>query len=116
MTDTEFYKDAYLLTVLHPGQFQPGFADWLWDNVPVQRAFNAEALAVAATGRRRYSTYTIIEYLRHWSVLRGVGAEFKLDQNWGSSMGRLFVHMHPHLADFLPHKNEPRCVLAPLRL
>ena len=115
MDNAEFYKAGYIITVMYPSQFRTGFADWLYDNVDIAQAFEAEALAVAATGRKRYSAYTIIEYLRHWTFLREASSEFKLDQNWGSSLARLFIHMHPDLSGFMPHKNERRGRVAPLR-
>ena len=114
MTDKEYYAKAYQLTLLYPDQFRPGFADWLWDNLSIQRTFDREASAIAASGRSHYSPYTIVEYIRHWTLLHDANSGFKVDQNWGSSMARLFVHMNPQHANLFRTKQEPRCLLAPL--
>ena len=116
MSDYEFMIKAYAILWRFPDQFKEGFGDWLWDNVAMQRAFNSEALAVINTGRDYYSAYTIVEYLRHWTLLRDSNAEFKVDQNWGSSMGRMFMHMHPDMAHIFRTKQEKRCILAPFSL
>jgi hypothetical protein len=114
MTDSQYFAQAYLTYLKFPKQFKEGFDDWLWDNLSIQRAFDAEALKVAATGRQSYSTGTIIEYLRHYTFLRQTNSEYKLDQNWGSSMARMFIHMHPQHKDLLRYKLEKRGVIGPL--
>lgn len=97
--DYQFVLGAYRIILRFPRQFRDGFDNWLWDNVAIQRAFEKEALAVVAAGRTHYSPYTIIEYIRHWTLLSDANSGFKIDQNWGSSMARLFVHKHPQHAD-----------------
>ena len=114
MSDAEFIERALTIIGRFPSQFREGFGGWLQQNVAIQRAFENEALAVIAAGRDHYSAYTIVEYLRHWTFLRDAGFGFKVDQNWGSSMSRLFVHMHPQHLKLFRTKQERRCRLAPL--
>lgn len=114
MTDKEYYAKAYLITLAYPDQFKDGYADWLWDNLAIQRTFDAEAVGVVNAGRDHYSPYTIVEYLRHWTLLHDAHSGYKVDQNWGSSMARMFVHMNPQYADLFRTKREKRCLLAPL--
>lgn len=95
MTDQQFWAAAFLITVKFPDQFRPKFADWLYDNVHLQRAFEAEALKVAALGRKHYSAHTIIEYMRHNTTLTSKNDDFKINEAWTSSMSRLFAHMNP---------------------
>lgn len=80
-----------------PWAFWAKFDDWLIDNLAVQRAFDTQALAVAAQGREHYSAYTIVEYLRHDSFLRQTQTHsmFKINNNLTASMARLFGCMHP---------------------
>ena len=95
MTDAQYYAQAFIFTVSCPDEFREGFADWLWVNIEMQRAFDAEALNVVAAGRSHYSAYTIAEYLRHHTAITQVGGDLKLNNNWVSSMARCFAYMHP---------------------
>lgn len=95
MTDAEYIAAAFRVVLQNRRAFRAGFEDWLWDNVTLQRAFDAEALKVAAAGRAHYSAYTIAEYLRHSTAFFERGLEFKLNNSWVSSMARLFSCMHP---------------------
>lgn len=97
MTNQQYLNTALRIIVTRPWAFWEGFDDWLIDNLDVQRAFDAQALAVAAQGRAHYSAYTIVEYLRHDSFLRQVHAHsmLKINNNLTASMARLFGCMHP---------------------
>ena len=116
MTDKEYYAKAYCITLLHPEQFRAGFADWLWDNISLQRELDREALRVAALGRSNYSAYTIVEYMRHYTMLADSGGEFKLDQHWSSSMARMFAHMYPAHADLFEFRVRKGAVVGRLEL
>jgi hypothetical protein len=87
------------LVVARPDAFQPGFLDWLSDNWPVWERFEREASYIWFRGRRHYSARTIIEWLRHETVLReavrqDVG-EFKLNNNWVPDLARLYGMVYP---------------------
>lgn len=99
MNDYQFCVNAFRIMYANPTEFRKGFDDWLWDNVGLQRFFNDEALAIAATGRDHYSAYTIVEYMRHHTALKEANSEYKINNNWRSSMARLFTFMYPQHAD-----------------
>jgi len=104
MTDKEYYAKAYTFIITHPQKFRPGFEDWLWDNIDIQRAFDAEAIAVVLSGRTHYSAYTIAEYLRHHTNLKSRGTQdFKLPNNWRSNMSRMFAFMYPQYKDLFQY-------------
>jgi DNA modification methylase len=70
-----------------------------WDNWPVWERFEREASYIWFRGRRHYSARTIIEWLRHETVLReavrqDVG-EFKLNNNWVPDLARLYGMVYP---------------------
>ena len=108
MTNIQFWQGAYIISLKFPGQFRAGFVDWLYDNVALQRTFESEALKIVSTGRQHYSAYTIIEYMRHHTLLTSKLDEFKINQAWTSSMARLFAHMNPNCHDFFEYRVRPR--------
>jgi hypothetical protein len=118
MTDVQYFAAAYLITLRFPLQFRKDFIDWLHDNLAIQRAFDAEALRVIAIGRSHYSAHTIIEYLRHYTMLHSADArgELKIDERWTSSMTRLFAHMHPTHSGFLSMRQRAGGVVAAFSL
>lgn len=97
MTDQQYLNIALRIIVTRPWAFWIKFDDWLIDNLDIQRAFDAQALAVVAQGREHYSAYTIVEYLRHDTFLRQVQAHsmLKINNNLTASMARLFGCMYP---------------------
>lgn len=95
----QYFVAAYRHILLNPSEFHEGFDDWLYDNIDIQRRFDAEALGIVKTGRVHYSAYIIVQYLRHYTNLRTKGGDFKISNNWTPSMARLFGFMHPQ------HKN-----------
>lgn len=105
MTDQQ-YLDAALRIVVHqPRTFKRGFDDWLIDNVHIQRQFDAEALRAVTAGRRHYSAYTIVEYLRHHTTLRQCGGDFKINNLFRASMARLFAAMYPQHKDLFEYRS-----------
>jgi hypothetical protein len=114
MTDLQFIRKAYPIIYRFPEQFREGFDDWLWDNVALQREFEREALVVAGKGRLLYSAHTIIEYMRHYTMLADAGGEFKINEAWTSSMARLFAHMNPTHKTLLKFRTRESAVVGPL--
>lgn len=88
----------------HPDDFREGFDDWLLDNFDIQLFFNKEAVAIAKTGRQHYSAYTLVEYLRHHTMLRSTDADFKINNLFRASMSRLFAAMHPEYKDLFAYR------------
>ncbi len=95
MNDLQFLRLALKIIYLHPDEFRAGFDDWIYDNVPFQRVFNDEALAVVKSGRTHYSAYIIIQYLRHYTAMRSIGDYQKISNDWTPSIARLFGYMYP---------------------
>lgn len=86
---------------MHADQFTREFLAYLPENLHVYEAFEREALAIAARGRKHYSARTIIEVLRHQSALAEVGSQFKLSDWWTPYLARLFALLNPsHAALF----------------
>ncbi len=75
-------------------KFPDGFDDWLVGNLHVYLAFEAEALSVAER-REHYSARTIIEFLRHHTLLAEAGEGWKLDNDMAPGLARLFAAAHP---------------------
>ena len=66
----------------------------------VFQAFERHAQAMRATGRRRYSQWTIVQAIR-WSHDIQHGAEsFKINNDFIALYARLMIHEHPDFADF----------------
>lgn len=87
--------------------FQAKFAKWLAQNWGLWTAFLAEAEAVWATGRRRYSARTIIEFLRHQTSLRQAADEhgadsspLKINNSYVPDIGRLYGLLIPSRETF----------------
>ncbi len=95
-----------------PDQFRAGFYTWLSDNWTLYHRFEQQGIAVAMRGRKHYSAYTIVEYLRHETMLRDQDEEFKLNQAWSSSMARLFAHLNPQHADLFEFRVRKGGVVA----
>lgn len=114
MTDIAFIRKAYPIIYRFPDQFRDGFDDWLWDNTDLQKEFEREALVVAGKGRTLYSAHTIIEYMRHYTMLADAGSEFKINEAWTSSMARLFAHMNPKHKNLLKFRTRVDSVVGPL--
>jgi hypothetical protein len=116
VTDAQYYAQAFIITLVFPRQFRKGFADWLWSNIDLQRELDREALRVAALGKTHYSAHTIIEYMRHYTMLADSGSEFKINELWSSSMARMFAHMHPQHAGLFEFRVRKGAVVGRLEL
>ena len=107
MTDRELYAAAYVAYIANRTLFRDGFDDWIWDNLDFYRTFEAEALKVASTGRKKYAARTIVEYLRHWSAIKQVGSgSYKLNDHWTPSAAQLFRILNPTHADFFEFRKS----------
>jgi hypothetical protein len=75
------------------GQFRVEFPAWLEENRHVWLAFCREADKVRAR-RAHYSARTIVEVLRHESVLADTDATFKLNDHNTPDLARLYLLTH----------------------
>ena len=101
-----------LLTLInqHNDQFSDEFAEWLPANGHVWRAFVNEAMKVRARGRIHYSSYTIVEFLRHYSAIQEAGGEWKINNNHRPYLPRLFDLCYPDMAGMFEYRTltKPR--------
>lgn len=84
----------------NPELYREGFAIWLVENLHVWRAFEREANKVWARGRRHYSARTIVEHLRHESMVREVrigdeALEYKINDHKTPDLARLYLAAYP---------------------
>lgn len=86
---------AFRIIEAVPNQFLPGFFAWLTANWDLYEQFEKEAIK-AGERRAHYSAHTIVEYMRHETMLSEKGDDdFKLNEAWSSSLARLFAHLNP---------------------
>ena len=78
------------------------FDEWIADNPHIYQAFEREALAIARK-RPRYSARTIVEFLRHHTLITEKDGEWKINDHATTHLDRLFAKNHPtyaHLFEF----------------
>ena len=78
------------------------FDEWIADNPHIYQAFEREALAIARK-RPRYSARTIVEFLRHHTLITEKDGEWKINDHATPHLARLFAKNHPmfaHLFEF----------------
>jgi hypothetical protein len=88
----------------NPEQFSDDFIEWLPANEHIWDAFVAEAMKVRARGRTHYSSYTIVEFLRHHSMVQEVGGMWKINNNHRPYLPRLFDLRFPHMAGMFEYR------------
>lgn len=99
----------------NPDQFSEEFTDWIDDNLHIWEAFEIEADRIRAMGRTHYSARTIVEYLRHNTVLADTDSTFKINDHCVPYLGRLYVLTHPDADGFFAfRKINPRSYQKPL--
>ncbi len=92
----------------NPQSFQPGFDVWIDNNHHVYQDFERRALAVAKH-RHHYSGRTIVEVMRHESVVSESSGQFKLNNKFIPDLGRLFMLKNPiHDGMFDTRQSEKR--------
>jgi hypothetical protein len=77
------------------GHFSEGFQQWLEENWTIYLEFEAQAMRVVMQGRTHYSARTIVEYIRHQTLLAEAGGEFKINNNRVADLARLFAIRKP---------------------
>lgn len=85
-------------------QFSDEFVEWLPVNGHVWAAFVREAMRVRAKGWTHYSSYTIVEYLRHHSAVQEVGSAWKINNNHRPYLPRLFDLCYPEMAGMFEYR------------
>jgi hypothetical protein len=93
-----------LIAATHP-DIPVGFVIWIGNNIAIWEAFEAEALKVVAKGHEHYSSKTILEFLRHHSMLsENTDSPWKLNNNLTPYLARLFAMVHPSHASLFAYR------------
>lgn len=85
---------ARQIIAMAPEQFRDGFIEWITTNWALYLRFEEESRSVSKL-RDHYAAHTIIEYMRHETLMRDNDLDFKINEAWTSSMARLFAHLNP---------------------
>jgi len=80
--------------------------EWFKLNWHVVQAFETVTLGLIKQGRKHYSSRTILEVLRHESLLRGSEDNFKLNNNHAPDLARAFVVCHLEYIDFWEYRRD----------
>lgn len=107
-TDNLFAQRTYVLDLVN-GQdwrFRPDFPAWLADNFHIWTAFEQVADQVYRKQQMRrqtphYSARTIVEVLRHNSVLHAVNdGEWKINDHRAPDLARVYLMLKPERIGF----------------
>lgn len=89
--------------------FPDDFLEWLPANIHIFEAFAHEAKKIIAKGFTHYSSYTIVEFLRHHTALQEYGSkedikEWKINNNHRPYLARLFDLVFPAKAGLFEYR------------
>jgi len=79
------------------------FDSWIKNNEHIYDAFEREALATAKK-RNRYSAKTIVEFLRHHTLITEANGEWKINNYATSHLARLFAQRNPSFKHFFEYR------------
>jgi hypothetical protein len=79
-------------------------------NWSIYLEFERQAHKVIASGRKHYGARTIVEYIRHQTLLSETGSEFKINNNSVADLARLFGIRNPVSADLFEYRLSNRHV------
>lgn len=85
-------------------RFSQDFLDWLPGNLHVFDAFAGEAFKIINRGYTHYSSYTIVEVLRHHSAVTEASGEWKINNNHRPYLPRLFDLVYPQHAGLFEYR------------
>jgi hypothetical protein len=88
----------------HGDKFSEGFQAWLMANWSIYLEFESQAHKVINSGRKHYSARTIVEYIRHNTLLAETGGEFKINNNSVADLARLFGIRNPVAVDLFEYR------------
>lgn len=89
-----------------PAAFRPGFLVWLAENGHIWTAFRRESDKAWSRGRRHYSARTVIEYLRHETMIAQKAGAWKIDGNNVADLARLYLLTYPNRAGFFETRSR----------
>jgi hypothetical protein len=85
-------------------KFPDDFLEWLPDNLHIFRTFSAEAIKIKNRGYSHYSSYTIVEFMRHHTAITEKNGEFKINNNHRPYLARLFDLFYPQHAGLFEYR------------
>ena len=103
-------RDLLKLMADNKDQFSDEFIGWLPDNLHVWSEFVKQVFLIRAKGYTHYSSYTIVEFLRHHSAVAEKGGMWKINNNHRPYLPRLFDLCYPDMAGMF----EYRTVVKPM--
>jgi hypothetical protein len=103
-----------LRTIVHcrPELFRAEFAGWLEENWAVWDAFHRQADRIWNSGRRHYSARTIIEWLRHETMVAEQNGQWKLNNSFVPDLARLYGCFQPEREGFFERRYQHSAVRA----
>lgn len=105
--DLETVQRGVELVQANPDAFRPDFLQWLTWNPHIWTAFVAKADEVRARGRKHYSARTIVEVLRHESVLRESPlGQWKINDHAAPNLARLYILFRPEAYGFFELRGD----------
>lgn len=97
-------KNVLQVAEENAGELSVEFLMWLPDNIHVWQAFRDETLKIIARGYQHYSSYTIVEFIRHHSAVSERNGEWKINNNHRPYLPRLFDLMYPEKAGLFEYR------------
>ena len=101
-------KDVVSIARSNGDLFSLEFIEWLPDNLHVWRAFERETFSVIKRGFKHYSSYAIIEFIRHHTMIHEAAPTFKLNNNHRPYLPRLFDLLHPDHAGLFEYRTTTK--------
>jgi hypothetical protein len=81
--------------------------EWLIDNEHIWDAFVREAFKAHSAGRKHYSARTIIEFLRHHSMMSEKSGEWKINNDVVPYLARLIAKVYPNtMGSFFEYRTQ----------
>lgn len=107
-------KQALDLIESHREHFRQSFPDWLIVNFPIFQAFEREAQKVWDKGRKHYSARTIMEVIRHETLLSEFDGQYKVNDHATPDCARLYLLLHPEQKGFFELRNIEKRPAVPM--
>ena len=103
-----FADDIVELARGHAKDSPQEFLDWLPENLTVWNAFVEQTFLVIKKGFKHYSSYTIVEFLRHHTAVAEGGSEWKINNNHRPYLSRLFDLRYPQHAGLFEYRTTTK--------
>ena len=106
----DMFKNPSVLEIAfaNASLFSIDFLEWLPDNLHVWRGFERETFSVIKRGYKHYSSYTIVEFMRHHTMIHEAAPSYKLNNNHRPYLPRLFDLMHPDHAGLFEYRTTTK--------